>query len=157
MESVNHLAEIINEWRWRQRPRPYTIVQFAQLIGVSLTTVYKWLNGTSKPEIERLWTIHEKTDIPFGELAAAAGYGSFIDASQFLGYLIEHVDEQLPSSNADERERFKRWLESLREGEVGGAVLVTHDEEKGRSQLAIAEERGGEYRTVFEGEVPAER
>lgn len=154
MESVNRLAEVINEWRWRQRPRPYTVVQFAQLIGVSLTTVYKWLNGTSKPEIERLWTIHEKTGIPFGELAAAAGYGTFIEASQFLGYLIEHVDEQLPGSDAGERERFKHWLESLREGEVAGAVLVTHDEEKGRSPLVVAEERNGEYRTVAETEVP---
>src|SRR5690348_14624206 len=107
VETSNRLAEVINEWRWRQRPRPYTVVQFAQLVGVSLTTVYKWLNGTSKPEIERLWTIAEKTGIPFGDLAVAAGYGTFIDASQFLAYLIEHVDEHLPGSDAGERERFK--------------------------------------------------
>lgn len=156
-ENTDRLKTLIDEYRWQHRPQPLTVVEFARLVGVSPAAVHSWRNGTSKPEMERLWTIHEKTGIPFSELASAAGYGSFVDASVFVAYLIEHVDEQLPASDAGERERFKRWLESLRAGEAAGAVLVTNDSETGRHQIAIAEERSGEYRTVFEGEIPPGR
>jgi len=159
-ESDNRLADVLLDYIWgRREPKrpPMSIAAFARLIDMSHTTIHNWLDGKTKPDADTLLVIAEKTGIPFVELAKAAGYAAFQDPGQLLDSLIAHVDEDFQGKSQEERDEIKHWLQSIRNHETSGMVLAITDGHSGRSQAYVAEERGGEYRTGYEVDLPPGR
>lgn len=159
-ETENRLAAVLLDYIWgRREPKrpPMSIAAFARLIDKSHTTVHNWLDGKTTPDIETLMIIAKQTGIPFVELAEAAGYGAFKDPSRLIEALIAHVDEGFPGKPEEERDEIKRWLKSVRNQEIAGAVLAITDGHTGRTQTYVAEQRDGTYHTKVEMDLPPGR
>lgn len=114
-ENSKVFADLLHEFMWSQRP-PWNAVQLAAHLGVGRQTVYNWLNRGTKPQLQFLPLIAEKTSIPLRDLYEAAGYPppstSPIDAGVWA-YIAEGVVDA-PDLDEATKERVVRHIAEMR-------------------------------------------
>jgi transcriptional regulator with XRE-family HTH domain len=138
-------AQLLYDYMWAQRP-PLTAAKLAERTGLSKQTVSNWLNGRTEPQIGTLTLLAQRTGIPLQDLAEAAGTSLRESEPQDVwdSLLNDFQDFDEPT-----RQRILERIQALRDGGVSGAAMLIEDE-SGRCDLLIAEEHGGEYRTIDE-------
>lgn len=114
-EKPKVFADLLHEFMWSQRP-PWNAVQLAAHLGVGRQTVYNWLNRGTKPQLQFLPLIAEKTTIPLRDLYEAVGYPSLpndqIDGGVWA-YIVEGVG-RAPDLDEATKQRVVRHIAEMR-------------------------------------------
>lgn len=111
-EDTEHLTRFacsIREFMWNHRP-PLNVNQFAEIVGVRSSTVWKWLKNGVIPDAGTIKQIADRTGIHAVVLLEAAGYVEWEDVRD---YIVSHVDAS-GTFSPEEREQFVGHLNELR-------------------------------------------
>lgn len=114
-EKRSAFAELLQNFMWSQRP-PLNRHQFATFLGVGRQTIYNWLDRGTRPQMQFIPLIAEKTGIPLRELYVAAGYPVSADGHLDGGiwtYIAQGV-ERAPDLDEATKQRVVQHIAELR-------------------------------------------